>query len=135
MFGETAEPEVADDLQAGDESGSTDGSAPLEGLSAGPIHNVHDVFTNWWRRAILYYVREGDAPVDLTAMTRQLIVWYRGSGTPADVEQALVERTRRMLRQAHVLELRAADMLGYDSESDAVWIPDDVSVSVPPPWE
>jgi len=124
---------VLEEPSADSQSGSAIEPPSLDALSAGPVRNMHDVFSDWWRRAILAYLDDRGSPASLTALTRQVLAWYGGAAASVPPDWSLVERTHRGLRHGHVRELRAADILGYDPEADTVWLPDDVAVSVPRP--
>lgn len=108
---------------------------PADELSAGPIRHMQDVFSNWWRRAILYYLTE-EGPASLTALTRRLLRWaWDRDGAPSLKTTGLLKHTRHTLRQGHVTELAAFGLIGFDPDAGRVWLPEDVTVTVPPPWE
>jgi len=96
---------------------------------------MNDVFSNWCRRAILYYLKDHDGPASLTAVTRQIITWHREFAEHSEREAAAVERTRSWLLYAHVLKMEDIGVLEYRPGTDTVWIPEDVTVSVTPPVE
>ena len=97
---------------------------------------MHDVLSNWWRRAILYYLRQYTPPVDVLTMTRQLVAWHRGDRftTCLAPDAELVAPTRRHLRSAHIVPMAEFGVLGYDPAAGTVWLPEAVTVSVAPPW-
>jgi len=100
---------------------------------AAPIRNMQDVFSNSCRRAILYYLQERDGPATLTALVRQLVTWQRAAPETESGDTPAVEQLRSRILQAHVLEMERFGIVAFDSDSDTVWIPDDVTVSVAPP--
>jgi hypothetical protein len=107
-----------------------------EGHGAVPIRSMHDVLSNWWRRAVLYYLRQHAPPVGVRTMTRQLVAWHCGDRftTCLAPDAALVAPTRRYLRSAHVVPMAEFGVLGYDPAVETVWLPETVTVSVAPPW-
>lgn len=100
-----------------------------------PIRNMHDVFSNWYRRAILYYLQDHDDPVSVTAVARQLVAWQRESAEGSGADAAAVERTRPRILEVHIAAMEEFGILGYDPVADTVWIHDDATISVVPPWE
>lgn len=94
---------------------------------------MNDVFSSWCRRAILYYLQDHEDPVAVTAVTRQLIVWQRDEVPHPEQEAALVEWLRPRLLQHHIVEMDEFGILNYDPDSDRVWIPDTVTITVSPP--
>lgn len=102
---------------------------------AGPIRNMHDVFTNRCRRAILYYLQDRDERTSLNALVRQLVEWERGLVPDPSRERSLVDWLRSRIVRTHILEMKQFGILGYDPTAEEVWIPDSVELSVAPPWE
>jgi len=98
---------------------------------------MQDVFSNWWRRAILYHLQTEAGPVTVPAMTDQLVAWFNDRESQAGTRQETgrTTQTRERLRRGHVLEMQQFGLLEYDPRSDEVWIADDVTVSVAPPWQ
>lgn len=96
------------------------------------IRNMHDVFSSWHRRAILYCLQERDDPATVTAVCRQLVAWREGGEVP-DPEEECVDRMRSRILQAHVSEMESFGILGRDPDDDTVWIPEDVTISVTHP--
>lgn len=101
-----------------------------------PIRSMHDVLSNWWRRAILYYLHQHTPPVGVRTMTRQLVAWRHGDRftTCLAPDAALVAPTRRRLRGTHIVPMAEFGVLGYDPGAGTVWLPESVTVSVAPPW-
>ena len=118
----------------------TDPPAPArllecEGSDAGPIENMHDVFSNRCRRAILYYLQETEGPATVQALLRKLIEWDRGLVTPPNRDSVLVESIRTSIYRSHVLEMAKADIIEYDPVEDTIWIPDRIEFAIAPPWD
>lgn len=123
-----------DERSAVDQSGAVE-SASLGGLTAAPIRSMQDVFSNWWCRAILYHLQAEGGPVTVPALTDQLLAWcHSREGSPRPDRATSLGATRRKLRRGHIAELREFELLEFDPESDTVWLADDVTVAVAPPW-
>jgi len=127
----------SDELSAADEAESPADGGSLGGLTAVSIRSMQDVFSNWWRRAILYYLQTEDSPARIPAMTDQLVTWFNDRQSRASTQQETIcpAKTRGRLRRGHITEMRQFGLLEYDPGSDTVWIADDVTVSVAPPWQ
>ena len=129
MSGDETGPRSGTEKRAADGIASTADTTPPDGRQGGPIRHMHDVFSDPWRRAILYYLQERGQPSTVTALARRLVAWFQ-------------EARRRRPRsdggtpslRSHVVEMAAFGILGHDPEADTVWIPETVAVSVAPPW-
>jgi hypothetical protein len=93
------------------------------------IRNMHDVFSSWHRRAILYCLQDRDDPATVTTVCRQLVAWREDSEVP-DPEEERVDRMCSRILRPHVSEMASFGVLGYDPDDDTVWIPEDVAISV-----
>ena len=101
--------------------------------AATPIRNMQDVLSNPCRRAILYQLQDRETPMTTTEVARRLLDRESEGDRPGGQDDADVDELRSRLLQAHVLEMEAFDLLAFDPETDAVWIPEDVTISVTPP--
>jgi len=97
-----------------------------------PIRNMHDVLSNRCRRAICYYLADRGEPVPVTTVVGQLTRWQAGP-TPGGHDDGLDQWTRSRLYRSHMQAMADFGILGFDGVADTVWIPDDVTISVPPP--
>lgn len=113
---------------------STPVTASPEDTGAAPLRNMHDVLSNWDRRAILYCLECREGPVGLRTVARRLLAWQHGTVLPSREESASVETTRLRLLREHVAAMEEFGVLEYDEESDTLRIPEAVTVSVSPPW-
>lgn len=99
------------------------------------ITSMHDIFSCWERRAILYYLHERADPAPLDRLAAHLVGWRRGERTPAAPEADAVQRTRRSLLHGHVRKMENFGVVSYDPREDAVRLVDGMTVAVDPPWE
>lgn len=95
---------------------------------------MHDVFSDWERRAILFYLQEREERAGLDHLARQVVAWRRGSRTLPDEDDEAVERTRDRLRYSHVMKMAEFGILNYRPRSDEISLSTGVQVSVEPPW-
>jgi hypothetical protein len=95
---------------------------------------MHDVFSNQYRRAILYQLQQSDEPMAVTTVSNQVLARKRGAdgGSREDRpdEPSLPESVR-----AHIEKMEEFGILGWDRRTDTVWIPDSVTISVASPWD
>lgn len=103
--------------------------------TAEPIRNMHVVLSDWSRRSILYCLQEHDDAVAVTTVTEQLLTWQRRYDESGECDTVPVSEMRQQILQAHILKMEEFGILGYDPDADTVWIPEDVSISVTPPWD
>lgn len=96
----------------------------------GPVRHMHDVFSNWSRRAILHHLQARDEPVPVTTIVNQLLAWQRGPARPSEQDSAHIERLRSHLIAEHILEMHEFGLVEYDSTTDTVRIPDTVKITV-----
>lgn len=102
--------------------------------SVASIRHMQDVLSSPWRRAILYHLQRCDGPVSVDALVRRIAA----SGGPILAAPHRNEPRTPPLRQrlrVHVLELAEFGVVGHDPDARTVWLPDDVTVSVGPPWQ
>lgn len=98
-----------------------------------PVRNMHDVLSSWHRRAIVYCLQQRDEPMDVTTVTKQLAAWSL-DGTDVEPGDTTVKQARSWVLHAHVLKMAEFGVLAYEPVDDTVWLADDVSISVAPPW-
>lgn len=96
-----------------------------------PIRNMHDVFSNRCRRSILYCLQEEVGPVRLSNVLHRVVTRRPAGGDPADPGAG--ERLTPEAARQQVFKLEEFGLVEYDPETDAVWIPDDVAITVTPP--
>ncbi|WP_436927465.1 DUF7344 domain-containing protein [Halosimplex amylolyticum] len=95
---------------------------------------MHDVFSDWERRAILYYLQEHDGRATVEEVAAHLVGWWRGHDRPADADDAAVARVRDRLGCAHLLKLDDFGVLTYDPRGDTVRLAEDMKISISEPW-
>ncbi|MFW6384843.1 MAG: DUF7344 domain-containing protein [Halodesulfurarchaeum sp.] len=95
---------------------------------------MHDILSNRCRRAILYYLQEQDEPVTIEVLVRQLARWKSGRTIPEPATGTETLANSDVCR-SHIRKMADFDIVGYDSDSETVWIRDGVVISVAPPWQ
>lgn len=98
--------------------------------AAGPIRNMHDVFSNRHRRAILYYLQHEDDPTAIADVERELVDAAPGTA-PAQSEGGSADGLSSRLLRVHIQELEAFGILKHDA--DGVRISEDVTITVSSP--
>lgn len=98
------------------------------------IQSMHDVFSDWERRAVLYYLQEREDPAEIDGIVTHLVDWRRGNEEATPREGNPNERTRHRVVYAHVTKMDDFGIVSYDSRADTVSLCDDMKVSVSPPW-
>ncbi|WP_135364085.1 DUF7344 domain-containing protein [Halosimplex halophilum] len=101
--------------------------------SAG-IRTMHDIFSDWERRAILYHLQSVGGRSSVEALAAHLVGWWRGREEPAEVDGELVDRVRRRLGCAHLSKLDDFGVLAYDPRSGTVRLSEEMKLSVSEPW-
>ena len=112
----------------------TDATAHFTTDDATEIQSMHDVFSSWERRAILYYLQEREAAASVADLAEHLVAWRRGTDQPAAGAGDVVERVRHRIVHAHVMEMAEFGVLRYDARSERVELSEGMRVTVCPPW-
>lgn len=100
----------------------------------GPIRSMHDVFSNWDRCAILYYLKQNEGPADVDGVAEHLVAWSRGRTEPEPRDEAVADAVKPHVVHAHVQRLDRFGIAVYDPCEGTVELSDDVEVMVSPPW-
>ncbi|MFB6139171.1 MAG: hypothetical protein ABEJ26_01900 [Halosimplex sp.] len=95
---------------------------------------MHDVFSDWERRAILYYLQEREEHAAVDDVAAHLVGWWRGSDRPAAADDGTVRRVRDRLGCAHLEKLDRFGVVTYDPCADTVRLGDEMKVSITNPW-
>jgi hypothetical protein len=95
---------------------------------------MHDIFSNWERRALLFALEERTDATPVNVLARCLVAWRRGVSTPAPADDLAVDRLGTRLRHDHVVQMAEFGVVVYDQREDVVRLADDVTVTVDPPW-
>jgi hypothetical protein len=95
---------------------------------------MHDIFSDWERRAILYHLQEVGGRSSVEALAAHLVGWWRGHERPAAADEAVVDRVRRRLGCAHLSKLDDFGVLAYDPRSGTVRLSEEMKLSVSEPW-
>lgn len=99
--------------------------------TADAIRNMHDIFLDPYRCAVLHYLQQTDGAVTL----RDLAATIDDRSPNGDrAEKEYGERPHTWLRDKHLLQMDEFGVLVYDRDENVVQLPDDVSFSVTPPW-
>lgn len=119
-------------------SESRTANAPT-GDGSNAIKHMHDVFSNWERRAILYVLSERSEQTDLDGIAEHVAAWRRGDESPTSPPEGPADATvgptdeRSRLRR-HVAQMDEFGILSYDPDEETVHLCEDVRVAVSPPW-
>lgn len=95
---------------------------------------MHDVFSDPYRRAVLYYLQEWENPADVCELGEWVIRRCQEAERD-DADRASRDRTAEWVLHRHVLSMDEFGLVEYDPEVDTVLLPDDVCVTVTPPWD
>ena len=95
---------------------------------------MHDIFSDWERRAILYHLQTVDGRSSVEATAAHLVGWWRGHEGPAAADDELVDHVRRRLGCAHLSKLDDFGVLTYDPRSGTVRLSEEMKLSVSEPW-
>lgn len=96
------------------------------------IDNMHDIFSEPYRCAVLYYLQAADEPAAVDEVAIAVGEW-RPDGDGADAEGA--DRLRTWLLDNHIRQMVEFGVIAYDRHRDAVRLTEDVSLSVTAPWD
>ncbi|WP_218927297.1 DUF7344 domain-containing protein [Halosimplex rubrum] len=103
-------------------------------LDSTGIQTMHDIFSDWERRAILYHLQEVGGRSSVEAVAAHLVGWWRGRERPAAAGDDLVDSVRRRLGCAHLAKLDDFGVLAYDPRSGTVRLSEEMKLSVSEPW-
>jgi|GEM_PF-2306139 len=95
---------------------------------------MHDIFSDWERRAILYHLQDVGGRSSVEATAAHLVGWWRGREHPAAADEDLVDHVRRRLGCAHLAKLDDFGVLAYDPRSGTVRLSEEMKLSVSDPW-
>lgn len=98
------------------------------------IQTMHEVFSDWDRRAILYCLQEHSGQASIDCVARHLVGWRRGEPDPVSAEEDDVDRIRGHVVYSHVTKMDDFGIVTYDPCTETVELPDDMTVTVTPPW-
>lgn len=98
------------------------------------IETMHDVFSDWERRAILYYLQEHDGRASVEEVAAHLVGWWRGGDSPAAATDDEVARVRDRLGCAHLLKLDDFGVVTYDVRGETVRLAEEMKLSISEPW-
>ncbi|WP_123538824.1 DUF7344 domain-containing protein [Halosimplex salinum] len=103
-------------------------------LDSTEIETMHDVFSDWERRAILYYLQEHGGRATVDELCRHLVGWWRGRERPAPRDDDLVRRVREQVACTHLLKLQNFGVVSYDPRRETIRLSEEMKVSVSEPW-
>jgi len=95
---------------------------------------MHDIFSDWERRAILYHLQTVGGRSSVEATAAHLVGWWRGREEPAAADDDLVDHVRRRLGCAHLSKLDDFGVLTYDPRSGRIRLSEEMKLSVSEPW-
>ncbi|WP_436930294.1 DUF7344 domain-containing protein [Halosimplex halobium] len=98
------------------------------------IRTMHDIFSDWERRAILYHLQSAGGRSSVEVLAAHLVGWWRGREEPAAADGELVDRVRRRLGCAHLSKLDDFGVLAYEPRSGTVRLSEEMKLSVSEPW-
>ncbi|WP_152436469.1 DUF7344 domain-containing protein [Halosimplex carlsbadense] len=103
-------------------------------LDSTGIQTMHDIFSDWERRAILYHLQEVGGRSSVEAVAAHLVGWWRGRERPAAADDDLVDLVGRRLGCAHLGKLDDFGVIAYDPRSGTVRLDEEMKLSVSEPW-
>lgn len=80
---------------------------------------VFDILSSPRRRYVLYYLKEVDEPIELTALAEQVAAWENETDPESLTDQER-KRVYVSLYQTHIPKLDEAGVVNYDQESGTV---------------
>lgn len=103
---------------------------------------VFDILSSPRRRYVLYYLRQVDEPIELTALAEQVAAWENQTDTESLSDQQR-KRVYVSLYQTHVPKLDDAGVVRYDQDEGTVELAPDATAiddyltqsSTAPSWE
>lgn len=96
---------------------------------------MHDVFSSWDRRAIIYYLIHESDPAPVEDVVEHVVAWSRGVTEPTPRDETVADAVTPRFRRRHVRRLDEFGIVDYDPGDEQVRLADDVEVMVSPPWE
>ena len=110
---------------------------PQRGTADDPheIRCMHDVFSDWERRAILYFLLQREDPTAIDRLTRHIVGWRQGEETPVPPDHEAIDRVRHHVVYSHVVKMDNFGVVEYDPRYEEVGLAEDMKVSVRPPWD
>lgn len=96
---------------------------------------MHDILSSDFRRAIILILQSSETPLPLEEVNQQLHDWSEDENIEfhRDATRSGMEHTQ--ILEEHVWKMVEFGILGLDPNENTVWIPDDVSFSLIPPWD
>lgn len=95
---------------------------------------MHDVLSDPYRCAVLYYLEESDEAAGVRELTEQVLAWCLEEGQ-FDGDEGVDDHACTWLLERHVLSMERFGLISYDRERDAVALSDDASIAITPRWE
>jgi len=80
---------------------------------------VYDILSSPRRRYVLYYLRQVDEPIELTALAEQVAAWENETDPDALTDQER-KRVYVSLYQTHIPKLDDAEIVEYDKDEGTV---------------
>ena len=103
-------------------------------IDGNEIETMHDVFSDWERRAILYCLQERDGRTPVETVARHLVGWWRGHERPAPINDDTVATVRERIGRAHLLKLDEFGVVSFNPQGETVRLAEDMKISVSEPW-
>lgn len=102
-----------------------------DGQSTDRIRSMHDIFSDPFRCAILYYLQERGNPADVEELSERVLDWC------PDEEELPPNRARRRawLFNEHIVRMDDFGVVSYDPREDSIRLAEDVSVTLPDLWK
>lgn len=95
------------------------------------IQNMHDIFSDPYRCAVLYCLQLSEEPATVSEIANRVVTWSPDGDSIAAEDSDL----RTWLLHTHILHLDEFGIVTYDSGRDVVRLSEDVSISVTSPWQ
>lgn len=94
-------------------------------------HSMQAILSDPYRRAILYSLQRSSGPQAVVELTDIVLTWCPDGITAAE---AYGTAPQIWLRDCHLGPMEAAGIVRYDRPADEVTLPEEIAVSVTPPW-
>lgn len=98
------------------------------------IRTMHDVFSDWERRAIIYYLQERDEAASVDRIARQLVGWRRGRDDPVPDGDETAETLRTRVVYEHAMRMAEFGIVTYRPRTGVLELSDGMQASLNPPW-
>lgn len=102
--------------------------------AASDIETMHDVLSDWERRAILYSLEERGGSAAVADVVSDLVGWRCGQANPAPAADEVVAHERERIGREQLQKLDDFDVLDYDPGRGRVQLADEMRVSISEPW-